>query len=342
MAVGSSAQLIDLNTMFNVVELRQVDLNLLVVFATVFRDRSVKRAAQHLLVGQSAVSMALGRLRDLLQDELFVKVAGGVEPTSKAVAIEPHVLRALEHAHGALFGAEEFEVKRLHRVIRVGLSDDLQLGLLPHLLDDLRREAPGVTLVVHPSHWYTGLGLVERGEVDVSLGVLPPPGASLLAEALFQQRFVSLFDARHVPSPLTLKRFLQAPHVMVSASGDLIGMVDEALRAKGLARQLVMAVPGFAPLGTLLSGRPLIATMPDLAATALAAPHGLTTAPPPLLIPDLPVSMVWHSRVDQEPVSRWLRERIRAVVSTLPSVSPPGPLPRRRRLATRKRVSRGP
>ncbi|MCP3102690.1 LysR substrate-binding domain-containing protein [Myxococcus sp. K15C18031901] len=326
--------------MFNVVELRQVDLNLLVVFATVFRDRSVKRAARHLLVGQSAVSMALGRLRDLFQDELFIKVAGGVAPTAKAIAIEPQVRQALEHVHGALFDAPVFDPATTRRIVRLGLPDDLELWLLPRLLDLLGRKAPDLSLVVHRSDWYTGLGLVERGEVEVVLGVLPEPGATMRAEPLFHQRFVSLFDAGWIRPPLSMKRFLEAAHVMVSASGDLVGMVDEALRTQGKARRLVAAVPGFATMGALLKGRPLIATLPDLAAATLAKAHGLMSSPPPVSLPVLPVSMVWHARTDQEPALRWFREQLRGALDEEARTRAPGPLPRHRRLATRKRVSR--
>ena len=296
--------------------LRQVDLNLLVVFAAVFRERSVKRAATRLFVGQSAVSMALGRLRELLDDTLFVKVATGVEPTARAVAIEPQVRQALELVHGAVFDTAEFDPKTASRVVRLALADDLDVWLLPRLLDDLRRNAPGLVVVVQASNWYTGTGMVERGEANIAIGVLPKPTATLAVEELYAQRFVSMFDPRHVARPLTMKRFLETPHVLTSITGDRVGLVDEALRTHGKQRRVIATVSGFGSMAALVKGRPLIATIPHVAAAILAQTYGLATAPPPVALQTYPVTMVWHGKDDRDPALRWLRDRLRAIVSS--------------------------
>ncbi|WP_394837944.1 LysR family transcriptional regulator [Pendulispora rubella] len=295
-------------------KLRQVDLNLLVVFAAVFRERSVKRAAKRLFVGQSAVSMALGRLRLLLDDALFVKVATGVEPTARAVAIEPLVRQALELVHGAVFEASEFDPKTASRTVRLALADDLDVWLLPRLLDDVRRNAPGIVVVVQASNWYTGTSMVERGEANIAIGVLPKPAHALVAEELYAQRFVSIFDPRHVERPLTMKRFLEVPHVMASITGDLVGLVDEALRTQGKQRRVVATVSGFASMAALVKGRPLIATVPHVAAAILARTYGLATAAPPVAMATYPVTMVWHGKDDREPALRWMRDRLRGIV----------------------------
>ncbi|WP_394827238.1 LysR family transcriptional regulator [Pendulispora albinea] len=314
--------------MFNLTDyrvLRQIDLNLLVVFATVFRERSVKRAAKRLFVGQSAVSMALGRLRVLFKDDLFVKVATGVEPTSKATAIEPLVQKALDLVHGAVFDATEFDPKTASRIVRLALADDLDVWLLPRLLDEIQRKAPGVILVVQSNNWYTGLPLLERGETDIAIGVLPKPGAALVSEELYRQRFVSIFDPAHVRPPLTMRRFLATPHVMASITGDLVGLVDEALRAQGKKRRLIATVSGFSPLGALVKGRPLIATLPHIAAAVVAQTYGLRTAEPPVAMTAYPVSMVWHAKSERDAALTWVREQLRAVVRAVlePSAGAP-------------------
>jgi LysR family transcriptional regulator, mexEF-oprN operon transcriptional activator len=321
--------------MFNAVDLRQVDLNLLVVFAAVFRERSVKRAAERLFVGQSAVSMALGRLRDLLHDDLFVKVAAGVEPTSKAVAMEPQIQRALELVHHAIYESEVFDPATSSRVVRVALSDDLELWLLPVLLDELRRSAPGITVVVRPSNWYTGIDLIDRADADVACGIFPKAGASLSAETLFHERFVSLFDPAYVKAPLSMQRFLATPHAMVSVAGDLVGLVDEALRAKGKERRLVATVSSFATLGNLVVGRPLLATLPRMAAERLAGSLALATATTPVSVGPYPVTMVWHPKTARDPALRWFREALRQVVRKLVPKDGPAAAVRRRRKARR-------
>lgn len=151
----------------------------------------MKRAATLLFVGQSAVSMALARLRALFDDELFVKVAAGVAPTSKAIAIEPQVREVLELVHRTVYEQTEFEPRTARRTIRVGMSDDVELWLLPRLLDRMQAIAPGITLIVRPSNFYSGLGLLERDEADVVVGILPPPSDVLVAELLFEERLIA-------------------------------------------------------------------------------------------------------------------------------------------------------
>jgi LysR family transcriptional activator of mexEF-oprN operon len=302
-----------LKSMINTIELRRADLNLLVVFAALFEERSVKRAAPVLFVGESAVSMALRRLRATFDDELFMKAAHGMEPTAKAVAIEPRISQALELVRVAMQDEIAFEPAATKRVVRIALSDDVGLWLLSALLDRCRAKAPGLQLVTHVCNWYSGLGYIERDEAGLAIGLFPVPGSSYYRQRLLAQRFVTVFDPAHAAPRLTRSRFLATPHALVSFRGDLTGPVDQALRREQVKRAVVTTVPTFALLGALLRGRSLFATVPESAARVLAAQHGLAMQTPPVTLAPYDIAMVWHARSSRGPVHAWLRKEIKTV-----------------------------
>lgn len=302
--------------MINAIELRKVDLNLLVIFAVLFHERSVKRAAQQLFLGQSAVSMALRRLRDLFRDELFVKAPGGIEPTARAVAIAPRVTESLELVRCAVSDLAAFDPATSKRVIRLAMSDDVALWLLPALVDLCRAKAPGVVLSVQVCNWYSGLGLLERDDADLAVGLFPAPGSSYFAHRLVTQRFLTVFDRRALGGALTRSRFLATPHALVSFRGDLTGLVDERLAEQRASRTTVVTVPTFALLGPLLRGRPVLATVPESAARVLATLHGLTVEAPPIELAPYDVAMVWHVRASRDPGHSWFRKQLRVLADT--------------------------
>jgi DNA-binding transcriptional LysR family regulator len=85
----------------NEINLHRADLNLLVVFQVLLSERHVGRAAKRLSLTQSATSHALGRLRNLLGDPLFVRHPKGIEPTSRALDLAPAIADILSRARGA-------------------------------------------------------------------------------------------------------------------------------------------------------------------------------------------------------------------------------------------------
>src|SRR3982074_1876127 len=83
-------------------KLGAIDLNLLVVFDAMMRDRSVTRAGQRLGLSQPAMSHALTRLRHMLKDELFVRSPTGMLPTPRAEQLATPIRIALDGLHQSL------------------------------------------------------------------------------------------------------------------------------------------------------------------------------------------------------------------------------------------------
>ncbi|WP_079201901.1 MULTISPECIES: LysR family transcriptional regulator [Pseudomonas] len=290
-------------------DLRRLDLNLLIVFETLMHERSVTRAAEKLFLGQPAISAALARLRSLFDDPLFVRTGRSMEPTARAVEIFALLSPALDSISTAVSRAADFDPATSTAVFRVGLSDDVEFALLPALLRRLRAEAPGVVLVVRRANYLLMPNLLASGEISVGVGYTEELPANAKRKTLRRSK-PKLLRADSVPGTLSLDDYCARPHALVSFAGDLNGFIDDQLLKLGRSRKVVLAVPQFNGLGTLLAGTDLLSVVPDYTAAALTAVGGLRAEEPPLESRSFELHMAWRGAQDNDPAERWLRSRI--------------------------------
>lgn len=297
-------------------DLRRLDLTVLLVFLGMLRHRKAADVATDLGLTQSGISQALKRLRDIFGDELFLRRPHGMEPTAIALSLEAPITAAVENLREALGGSRPFVPAAAQGVIRLAALDAEQAGAVPALVRFLSQEAPGLSLSVLPVARHTALEALAAGEVDLALGFFPSVGEPMIASALFEQGFAVVGRPEVIgPLPLTLERYAELPHVLVSPGGDLMGAVDNALATHGLARRVLAAVPQFFPALAIVSETDCIATLPDRLARRYASTMGLITTSPPLRLPTFTVSALHHRRNKHDPKLLWLLERISSVLA---------------------------
>ena len=294
-------------------DLRRVDFNLLIVFETLMHERSVTRAAERLFLGQPAISAALARLRSLFDDPLFVRTGRNMEPTSRAEEIFRHLQPALDSISNALSSTSDFDPATSDAVFRIGLSDDVEFGLLPPLLRRIRAEAPNVVLVVRRANYLLMPNLLSSGEISVGVSYTDELPANAKRKNLRRSK-PRVLRADGIPGSLSLDDYCARPHALVSFAGDLGGYIDDKLAEFGRTRRVVLAVPQFNGLSTLLADTDIIATVPDYAATALTAGGGLREDDLPFEGPAFELSMAWRGAQDNDPAERWLRSRIQMFI----------------------------
>lgn len=290
-------------------DLRRVDLNLLIVFETLMYERSVTRAAEKLFLGQPAISAALARLRNLFDDPLFVRTGRSMEPTARANEIFALLSPALDSISTAVSRATDFDPATSTAVFRIGLSDDVEFALLPPLLRRLRAEAPGVVLVIRRANYLLMPNLLASGEISVGVSYTDELPANAKRKVLRRSK-PRLLRADSVPGAISLDDFCARPHALVSFAGDLTGFIDEELEKLERKRRVVLAVPQFNGLGTLLAGTDIVATVPDYTAATLTAAGGLRADELPLPTRTFELHMAWRGAQDNDPAERWLRSRI--------------------------------
>jgi DNA-binding transcriptional LysR family regulator len=288
-------------------ELRRLDLTLLLVFLGLLRHRKAKAVAVELGLTQSAVSQALRRLRDIFGDPLFLRLPHGLEPTAAALSREAAVRAAVEALRQALGGGDTpFDPATTRRVLRLAAIDAEQAMLVPPLVRAATEDAPGLQVVVLPLSRRAAIDALTEGEVDLVTGVYFETPPALIATPLYTQGYAVVGQPNVLgPAPLTLERYAALPHVLLSPGGDLRGIVDEALMARGLTRHVVAAVPAAFPALAAVARAHCIATLPAQVARAHAPAFGLAVAEPPLPLRSFPVVALRHRRNETDGAILW-------------------------------------
>jgi LysR family transcriptional activator of mexEF-oprN operon len=177
------------------------------------------------------------------------------------------------------------------------------------LLKRLRAEAPGIVLVVRRVNYILMPGLLASGEISIGVSYTTDLPANAKRKVL-RRSMPKLLRADSMPGALSLDDFCARPHALVSFAGDLSGFIDEELEKLGRKRHVVLAVPQFNGLGTLLAGTDIVAMVPDYTADALTAAGGVRAEEPPLPVRSFELHMAWRGSQDNDPGERWLRSRI--------------------------------
>jgi DNA-binding transcriptional LysR family regulator len=289
---------------------RRIDLNLLVVFDAVMRERNATRAAEKLNMSQPAVSHALGRLRATLRDELFIRTPEGMVPTPQAERLAPSVRQALADLGTALEGAREFEPQEVEQTFRVAINNYAALVMAPQLAATVAREAPSVTLDLRPSGTMAVADRLDRGELDLALGNQAAPGERFSDLRLLDDQFACVLRKEHPAvgsdGGIDALKLAELPHLEVSSTGEGTSFVDDELAQLGLERRVSLRAPLLAAAG-ILAQSDMIAIIAERAARVFAAGAPLRVLPLPFKSPALTVAMLWHRRVEDQPGHRWLR-----------------------------------
>ncbi|MEX8520390.1 MAG: LysR family transcriptional regulator [Leptothrix sp. (in: b-proteobacteria)] len=291
-------------------DLRDLDLNLLVVFNQLLLDRSVSVAAEKLRISQPGVSNSLKRLRTLLKDELFVRTSKGMEPTPYALHLAEPVAYALNAIQTALFKRDAFDPLSSTRTFNLAMTDIGEMYFMPPLMDALSVRAPHIQINTLRPNAVNLRDDMESGTVDIALGLLPNLQAGFFQRRLFRHHYVCLFRRGHpsARSPMTLEQFSQLEHVRVVAAGTGHGEIDDLLASAGVQRRMRLAVPHFIAVGHILQSTDLIATVPERFADRCIEPFGLAKSPHPVALPDIAINLFWHARFNRDPANMWMRQ----------------------------------
>jgi LysR family transcriptional activator of mexEF-oprN operon len=292
---------------------RDLDLNLLRVFAVVAETGSVTQAAGRLYLTQPAVSAALRRLTDAIGAPVFARLGRGLVLTARGERLLSQVRPHLQALVDAALAPQDFDPRTSDRTFRLGLSDAAEVWLLPALVRALERDAPGMRVIAIPVQFRTVAAAFASGGVDAAVTVPDALPAGIRREPLFRGSFLCLFDPRHVKwkrAPSEADYFARE-HVIVSYNGDLRGIVEDVRQRP---RRVRCSVSSFANLGALLDGAALVATVPELVARQIRAvrPH-LRTAPLPFPLAGVPTELLWPAAADDDEPGRFLRARITAI-----------------------------
>lgn len=286
-----------------------VDLKLLVVFDAVMAEGSVTRAGARLGMTQPAVSNALGRLRYLLKDDLFVRAQGGIRPTPRALELTGPVRHALKQIE-AVLDPSDFDPARDARVFKLAMSDHAAVTILPHLVKRLEAIAPNVDLQVRPKFNRKVAGLLDAHEIDFALGVVPDAPVRFSRITLFEDVYMCAMRRGHMLArgSLTLDRFAAAKHLVVRPAGEATNLIDHVLESRGLERRMALTVNQFLAVPAIIGNTDLITTLFRRTAGQLGILESPDLVVRPLPLPPVPATLLWHPTMTHHKAHRWVRE----------------------------------
>ncbi|MEE1924755.1 LysR family transcriptional regulator [Pseudomonas sp. 148P] len=287
--------------------LRRLDLNLLVTLDALLTELNVTRAAQRLHLAQPTVSVQLARLRDLLDDPLLLPGPRGMRPTARAEALRTPLRQALEALQLAIAPAQPFDPAAASQTWRVAATDYGASTILLPALATLRAAAPATRLAVLDLQPSALVRQAELGEIDMAFHIAEQAPAELRQRSLFVERYVLVGRTDHpgLRRKPTLKQFCALEQVIVSPDGGgFHGPTDNALAERGLSRQVVLSVPHFMLLASVLASSDLVAMVPERLVVGDAR---LKVVDAPLAVRSFEMLMLWPERVHRDPGHRWLR-----------------------------------
>jgi DNA-binding transcriptional LysR family regulator len=299
------------------VNLRNIDLNLLVVFDALMRERHVTRAAERVGLSQPAASSALGRLRYLFDDELLIRTGAGMEPTARALELAERIGPILREVGRLVEDGTQFDPLTATGDYRLRLSDLLLMLLMPALAARIEREAPGMRLhVQHLSPTATVDALVAD-ELDIALSTQLDIPAAVVEGQLMPGRMVCVYRKDHpaINAKLSLPDFLGLKHIRVAQSPLDDRFVDNQLATLNAERAIGLTVPHWLPVPAIIQATDLVAVMTERHARRFTESHDLAFVDVPFAPAHFHWSIYWHKRHRANPAHRWLREVIGQVAA---------------------------
>jgi DNA-binding transcriptional LysR family regulator len=302
--------------------LKSIDLNLLVYLDVLLRTRNVTRAAESLGISQPAMSNGLRRLRELFSDPLLVRTSHGMTPTERADSLQPMVREIVASVERAVGSDQDFDASKADRVFRISVSDYSESTIMLPLLRRLRSEASNITLdILTPSD--VSYEDVEGGNVDMVINRFDELPQSFHQRTIWRDSF-SCMISHHNPirHNFNLESYLEASHVWVSktgmgigvgvepGAGQRLGWVDDALARLGKTRRIRVFTRHYQAAMQLAELRDLIITLPTKAANLMKDDPGVIILPPPFEIPEIELKMAWSPLLQHNPAHQWLRRLI--------------------------------
>lgn len=303
-----------------------LDMNLLLVFDSLYRNGSVTKAANEIALSPSALSHALNRLRVALDDPLFIRTGGRMVPTTKAENISKGISDALNSLSACLLDQPIFEPKNSTQTFIFAATDYTAAAILPELIARVNRLAPGINIKIVYSRDFNADDELLSGKVDFALGFEEEQKTlkrSIDTITCFSDDYVVAVRRGHplIKNNLTRELYLQAGHVVVRPWQESRGAIDRYLEAQQARRHIVVELPSLMIAPFIVSHTDLVITLPKRGIISLFDMKDLEVFPPPFPTPQYVLKAYYSQALCHSPGHLWMKEQILAICD--PEMSTP-------------------
>ncbi|MBM7044198.1 MULTISPECIES: LysR family transcriptional regulator [Rhizobium] len=302
------------------IHIRRLDLTLLIVFEMLLKKRNMSAVAVEMGLTQSAVSHAVGRLRSVFDDPLFIRKGAGVEPTARALLLGPPLAEALAGIRGAVQIGRHFDPGTAARRFTVAAPDTLVAALAEAALARLAQTAPRCQIMFRTFSHESAAAAVAAGDVDVALGVFADAPRETIGTVMAYETFrvASRRDHPHIKGTLDLDTYCSLDHILVSHDRDARGMIDAVLDGIDRRRRIAAIMPQMLVAFAAASRSDAIITAPLSACLYAASLFPVTLHDPPMAIPGFQLTLLRHRDGLADPAITWLAKLVTEALSRNP------------------------
>ena len=292
--------------------IKNFDLNLLVVFRALFEEKNVTRASKKIGITQPAMSNALNRLRYLVKDDLFVRGPKGMRPTPRANELSLPINAALNNLELSL-SSINFDPFTTKKSYRISISDDVAPLILPNLSKFLEKNSPQSTLIVRSEQGIEAIKLLDNNEIDYAVGRFETIPKRFGSKNLFSEKYVCIVKNNHKlasENKLSIEQYLESRHLRVAPVSANVSPIDRALSQLELERKIFIRIDLISLAPLFIKNTDLVLTLPSKTAQRMAKNYNFTILEMPLDLEIRHTKLLWHKELTNHPAFDWIKDQI--------------------------------
>jgi len=294
-------------------KLRNFDLNLLMVFKTLYEEKNVTRASKKMGITQPAMSNALNRLRFLVKDDLFIRGPKGMRPTPRAMDLSLPIQTTLNNLEISL-SSIDLTPQTTKKLYRISMSDDIAPIILPNLVDFIEKKSPRSSLSIRSEQGNEALKLLDHNEIDFAVGRFETVSSRFGCSDLFTEEYVCIMRMNHHlanEEKLSIDQYLAAKHLRVAPMEAPLPPIDRSLGQLDLEREISVRIDLITLAPVILKNADLILTLPSKTAQRMAKNYGFRVSQLPIDLEKRRTRIVWHRELTNHPTFDWIKDLIR-------------------------------
>ncbi|MFL2676595.1 MAG: hypothetical protein CNE97_04215 [alpha proteobacterium MED-G10] len=293
--------------------IKNFDLNLLVVFKTLYEERNVTKASKKIGITQPAMSNALNRLRYLVKDELFIRGPKGMRPTPRANELASPIQTALNDLELSL-SSINFDPKTTKKLYKISISDDVAPLILPNLINFLEKESPNSSLRIRSEQGSEAIKLLDSNDIDFAIGRFEMVSTRFESVDLYTEKYVCMMNSDHPlaeDEKLSIEQYLSSKHLRVAPAGTPVAPIDRSLSQLNLEREIFARIDLVTMAPLILKNSDLILTLPSKTAQRMAKNYNFSIAELPIGLEQRQTKLLWHRELTNHPAYDWIKNQIR-------------------------------
>ena len=292
--------------------IKNFDLNLLIVFKTLFEEKNVTKASKKMGITQPAMSNALNRLRYLVKDDLFIRGPKGMRPTPRANDLSLPIQTALNNLELSL-SSINFNPKTTKKNYRISMSDDVAPVILPNLVDFIEKNSPESSLCIRSQQGNEALKLLDNNEIDFAIGRFETIAGRFGHADLFTEKYVCIMRKNHKfknESKLSIDQYLDLKHLRVAPMDAPLHPIDRVLSQLNFEREISVRIDLITLAPVIIKNTDLILTLPSKTAQRMAKIYDFNICELPLDLERRKTKVVWHKELTNHPTFEWIKNQI--------------------------------